>query len=138
MSAKGKCLCGAVTFTAEEVDTHAHICHCSMCRNWSGGPFMSATVGNVKFTGEEHIKSYRSSEWAERGFCAECGTNLFYRLVEPSTYIMCTGAFEDADQFSIGGEIYVDEKPKGYDFAGDHQRMTGAEFMKSIGMDPEA
>ena len=98
---------------------------------------MAASVGKVAFTGEEHLKRYRSSDWAERGFCAECGTNLFYHLIEPSSYVLCTGSFDDADQFSLAGEIYIDEKPKGYDFAGDHPRLTGAEFLKSIGMDPE-
>lgn len=137
MSGKGKCLCGAVTFTAEKVEPHVHACHCSICRKWSGGPMLAATVESVKFAGADHIKSYRSSDWAERGFCTECGTNLFYRLVEPNVYIMCTGAFENSEQFSLGGEIYIDEKPKGYNFAGDHERLTGAEFMKSIGMAPE-
>ena len=32
------------------------------------------------------------------------------------------------------GEIYIDEKPGGYDFAGEHPRLTGEEFMQSIGL----
>lgn len=133
MSATGKCLCGAVTFTAENVDPHVHACHCSMCRGWTGGPMMAASVGSVEFTGEDKIKRYQSSDWAERGFCAECGTSLFYHMKAPSTYMMATGCFDDAEQFSLAGEIYVDEKPSGYDFAGDHSRLTGAEFLASIG-----
>ncbi len=136
MSTKGKCLCGAITFEAEEVDPHVHACHCSMCRNWTGGPLMAATVKNISFGGEEKLKTYKSSEWAERGFCSDCGTSLFYHLFEPEMYLMCTGSFEDGDQFSLDGEIYVDEKPKGYDFAGDHPRLTGEEFLKSMGVDP--
>lgn len=134
MSATGKCLCGAVTFAAEDVEQHVHACHCSMCRNWTGGPMLSAQVGSITFTGEEHIKHYASSEWAERGFCAECGSNLFYRLLEPEMYIVATGAFDDVEQFDLAGEIYIDEKPDGYAFAGDHPRMTGAEFMASMGV----
>ena len=133
MSATGQCLCGAVKFTAEDVDTHVHACHCSMCRNWTGGPMQAAQVGNVEFSGEEFIKRYASSDWAERGFCTECGTSLFYRLKEPEMYMMPTGAFDDADQFELAGEIFIDEKPSGYSFAGDHPRMTAAEFMASIG-----
>ena len=132
-SATGKCLCGAVTFTAHDVDTHVHACHCSMCRKWGGGPNLSAEVGSVSFSGVEHIKRFNSSEWAERGFCTECGTNLFYHLKEPEKYIMCGGAFDDAEQFSLTGEIFIDEKPATYDFAGDHPRMTAAEFMASVG-----
>lgn len=135
MSATGHCLCGAVTFTAQEVDTHVHACHCSTCRNWTGGPMQAAQVGSVSFQGEDKIKCFASSEWAERGFCGECGTSLFYRLKEPEMYMMATGCFDDAEQFSLAGEIYIDEKPGGYDFAGEHPRMTGAEFMASLGMD---
>ncbi len=129
----GKCLCGAVTYTAREVDKHVHACHCSMCRGWTGGPMLAASVGSIEFDGEEHIKRYQSSEWAERGFCSRCGSSLFYYLKPQDMYIVATGTFDDAEQFKLEGEIYVDEKPSGYDFAGDHPRMTGEEFMASMG-----
>jgi hypothetical protein len=67
MSASGKCLCGAVTLVAQEVDPHVHDCHCSMCRGWTRGLMLAAAVGSVSFTGEGHIKRYCSSAWAERG-----------------------------------------------------------------------
>ena len=94
---------------------------------------LAAEAGDVEFQGAEHIKVYDSSAWAERGFCSECGTNLFYRLKETGRHILCTGAFDDQTQFDLVGEIYVDEKPPGYAFAGDHPRMTGEEFLASIG-----
>src|SRR5687768_16408905 len=72
-SMSGHCLCSAVKFTAEKVETHHHICHCGMCRRWAGGPVFGASASGVKFEGEEHITRYASSEWAERGFCSRCG-----------------------------------------------------------------
>ncbi|MEM9621559.1 MAG: GFA family protein [Pseudomonadota bacterium] len=132
MSATGKCLCGKVTFTADNVENHVHACHCSMCRGWTGGPMLAASVGSVSFAGEQYVKRYASSEWAERGFCGECGTSLFYRLKEPEMYMMAIGAFDDAEQFAVAGEIYIDEKPAGYAFAGDHPRLTGEEFLASM------
>ena len=42
---------------------------------------------------------------------------------------MCVGAFDDASAFELVGEIYVDEKPPGYAFAGDHPRQTGEQFL---------
>ncbi len=128
----GRCLCGKVSYTATEPDTHVHGCHCSMCRRWCGSSMLAAEVASVAFDGEEHIRRYRSSDWAERGFCGECGTNLFYRLIEADKYIMSLGSFDDAAPFELAGEIFVDEKPAGYAFAGDHPRMTGAEFMASL------
>ena len=66
------------------------------------------------------------------GFCSECGSNLFYHLKEADRYIMCTGTFDDQSVFELVGEIYIDEKPPGYDFAGEHPRQTGEEFMASL------
>ena len=135
MSHTGRCLCGAVTFSAESVDHHVHACHCSMCRSWSGGPLLSAQAGGVTFTGDE-LRRYASSEWAERGFCGKCGSSLFYHMPEPDIYVISTGAFDKQDEFTLAGEIYIEEKPPAYDFAGDHPRQTGEEFLASIGMGP--
>lgn len=133
MAATGKCLCGAVTFTAEQVETAVHGCHCSMCRAWAGAPLLATMVQGVSFGGAEHIVRYDSSDWGERGFCGRCGANLFYRLKEPDQYMLCMGAFDDQSAFHLAGEIYVDQKPPGYDFAGDHPRQTAAQFLASIG-----
>lgn len=137
MTATGSCLCGAVRFSADNVDSEVHACHCSKCRHWSGGPAFAVGVGSVKFEGEDHIRRYESSAWGERGFCGTCGTNLFFRLKEADHYLMTMGNFDDQSAFRLVGEIYVDEKPSGYDFAGDHSRMTGAQFLASIAP-PEA
>ncbi len=120
MDGAGKCLCGAVQFEAKDIDIHIHACHCSMCRKWNGGPAMAASVGSVTFAGEENITRYASSDWAERGFCKQCGSNLFY-LLKPNRYIMWSGAF-DEQPFELEGEIFCSEKPGWYDFAGDHPR----------------
>lgn len=132
MDRTGRCLCGQVSFTAREVDPLVHACHCTICRRWAGGPVFAAAVGSVTFEGAEHIGRYDSSEWAERGFCTRCGSNLFYRLKDNDHHILCVGAFDDPAPFTLGGEIYVDEKPALYDLAGDHPRQTGAEFMASL------
>lgn len=132
MAATGRCLCGAVTYTAQGVDSDVHSCHCDMCRRWSGGPGMAASVASVEFQGVDDIARYDSSEWAERGFCRRCGTNLFYRLKAADHYVLWMGTFDDQTPFRLAGEIYIEEKPASYDFAGDHPRLTGAEFMASL------
>ena len=124
--------CGAVTYTAEDVETDIHSCHCGMCRRWTGGPAFAASVGKVIFESEQNITRYGSSAWAERGFCNRCGTNLFYRLKEADHYVLWMGTFDDQAPFNLKGEIYIDEKPLVYELAGDHPRMTGEEFMASL------
>jgi hypothetical protein len=122
-----------VTFTADGVERHVHACHCSMCRAWAGSPMLAATAGSVSFRGEEHIVRYDSSEWGARGFCGRCGSSLFYHLKPADQYMIAIGAFDDQSTFELAGEIYVDEKPPGYDFAGEHPRQTGEEFLASLG-----
>lgn len=132
MKATGRCLCGSVTFTAEDVESGFHVCHCSMCRRWSGGPLFSIGVGKVRFDDETHLERFESSAWAERGFCRRCGSSLFYRLKAADQYVINLGVFDDQSPFTIASEIYVEDKPPGYHFAGDHPRMTGEEFLKSL------
>lgn len=133
MSMTGKCLCAAVKFTVHEAETGFHSCHCATCRRWSGGPAMAAAVSEPDFEGIENIARYASSDWAERGFCKLCGSHLFYYLKPRNQYMMWTGAFDDPTAFRMSGEIFIEEKPPGYAFAGEHPRMTGEDFMRAMG-----
>lgn len=132
MIANGKCLCGAVTFAAREIETGLHVCHCSMCRRWTGGPTFSVNAASVEFEGDANISRFDSSPWAERGFCARCGSSLFYHLKQSDHYILHLGSFDEQSAFSVASEIYIEDKPQGYDIAGAHPRLTGEEFMASL------
>ena len=132
--ARGRCLCGAVRFEADGVETDYHACHCGMCRRWSSGsPFFGASVKAVRFTGSEHLGRYASSDWAERGFCRVCGSTLFYFLKPSSEYSMSVGAFDDDTAFRLTREIFIDHKPAGYDLAGDRCRLTEREVLAEHG-----
>ena len=126
-SITGKCLCGAVRYSAASAERHHHACHCGMCRRLSGGPVLASAATDVSFEGAGNITRYRSSDWAERGFCKQCGSHLFYHLVPLDLYMMCVGSFDDTAPFALASEIFIDEKPAGYAFEGDHPRLTGAE-----------
>ncbi|AZZ91056.1 GFA family protein [Hahella sp. KA22] len=130
----GQCLCGAVKVAARNVNPEYHACHCGMCRRWNGGPSMAISAQEAVFEGEDSITAYDSSEWAQRAFCKHCGTNLYYHLKPTGEKYLWSGLFDDQSQFKMAGEIYIDHKPAGYAFAGDHPRMTEDEFLKSIGM----
>jgi hypothetical protein len=102
-----------------------------MCRAWSGGPAFVAVVDGIEFEGGA-ISRYQSSSWGERGFCARCGSNLFYRLKKSDRYYVSMGAFEDQTHFELADEIYIEEKPSAYDFVGHHPRLTREEFLASL------
>lgn len=127
MALTGRCLCGAIRFTADDVEVHHHACHCEDCRRWVGGPFLAAACGSVAFEGADMLVRYASSTWAERGFCRACGTTLFYYLRPAERFMMSVGSFDDPAPFELVREIFIDRKPPGYAFAGDHPRWTAAE-----------
>lgn len=81
----------------------------------------------VAFEGEEHIATFRSSEWAERGFCRSCGTHLFYRLKEESFYAIPVGLFDGDGAWTLSEQIFIDQKPAFYSFAEKTKNLTGEE-----------
>ncbi|GHE97190.1 aldehyde-activating protein [Aliiroseovarius zhejiangensis] len=126
----GKCLCGAVTFHATAKDPSIGACHCEMCRRWSSGPFFEITCQNVDFKGADNITTIRSSDWAERGFCNRCGSNLFYRILETDEYQMSAGLLNDTTNMSLTLQVFTDSKPHYYTLADKTQMMTGAEVFE--------
>jgi hypothetical protein len=131
-SATGRCLCGNVTVSLALADRF-DVCHCSTCRRWGGGPMFAVEAdGEVRFDGADHIEVFESSDWAERGFCRHCGTHLFYRLKEPVHYALPVGLLDDPGALRFDKEIFVDEQPDSYSFAGDRRRMTGEEVFEEF------
>ena len=124
---KGRCLCGAIGITAPD-NTEMNACHCGMCRRWGGGPTLSVHCGpGVQIAGTERIRTYRSSDWAQRAFCSSCGTHLYYQLIGSNEYALSVGLFQDGPEFRMHEQIFIDMKPAGYEFANDTPRLTEAE-----------
>lgn len=82
----------------------------------------------VTFEGEDHISVFASSDWAERGFCRNCGTHLFYRLKEAGQHMVPVGLFDDDEGLEFGTQVFIDEKPRYYAFSNETKNMTGAEI----------
>ena len=135
---RGQCLCGAVRFEVDVPERTYSICHCSMCRRWSGGPLMSVHCPEprTEWLNDEGLTWYQGTPWAQRGFCSRCGSSLFWRLAqEPEgMLIVSIDALDGAAGFALDRHIYSDAKPDRYDFADDCARVTEAELMKELGL----
>ena len=128
LQGKGSCLCGAVKVEALSMNPNVGACHCNMCRKWTGGPLLAVDCNQqVTIFGEEHVSIYSSSAWAQRGFCSQCGTHLFYKLLQNGQYIMPAGLFDLEESLTLEHQIFIDEKPDYYCFENDTKKMTGAE-----------
>jgi hypothetical protein len=73
----GGCQCGAVRFRAVRFG-RSSVCHCRMCQKAFGGFFGAlVTAHGLEWT-RGAPKHFASSNLAQRGFCADCGTPLTY------------------------------------------------------------
>jgi hypothetical protein len=125
MMKTGSCLCGAVKYEAQNLrDVIA--CHCLQCRKQTGN-YMSATAADdvdFKLTEERGLKWYRSSSSAQRGFCSECGSVMFWRG-EGKNYVAITaGSLDGPTGLKLSGHIFCSS-------AGDYYEITGGDFQKA-------
>jgi hypothetical protein len=128
--AKGRCLCGNVTITVKDVENKFGACHCDMCQVWTGGPQFGIGCGtNVEIEGKEYVTTFNSSPWAERAFCKECGTHLYYRVKQSGDYRVLAGFLKDiSPKFDI--QFFIDKKPEYYTFADQTNVMTEKQIME--------
>lgn len=127
----GHCLCGAVRLVAHGMERELGACHCKRCQRWSGSALVVASVpeDGLEVEGLQAVSIHVVPGRAERAFCRICGSSLWFRYLDRphATYDVCVGLLDDTSGLPLTHEIYVDVKPDGYAFAGDHRRETGAE-----------
>ncbi len=127
----GKCLCGKVELIAVLKNNYFDVCHCKMCQSWGGGPAVAVEITfDSKWVGEEHIKRYDSSDWAQRGFCSHCGSHLFYQLKDKSYQNIPMGLLQNPPNLKFKSQIFIDKKPDCYFFGNQTENLTEEDFYK--------
>ena len=99
MELSGGCQCGAVRYRTTQILDNAHVCHCRMCQKAAGNFFMAlvgAPLDSFQWT-RGTPSSFKSSEHVERGFCAHCGTPLFYDGLASAHINVTLGSLDDPD-----------------------------------------
>lgn len=140
MELQGHCLCGEVRVTIPELSEEITVCHCHMCQKFFGGPFLSLAgvlPKDVEISGEEQIQRYLSSEWAERGFCKQCGSSLFYHSLTDDEYYFPAGLFAEIDQAKLTTEIFYDQKPAFFYYQEPTEKLTEEAFLQKHFADSE-
>ena len=117
----GRCECGAVAFEVKHVRDTVTVCHCSQCRRTSGHLWASthAAFDDLTFTQDSGLRWYVSSETAKRGFCAKCGSSLFYRMNGERGIGIAAGCLDVTNGLRIGKHIYVASKGDYYPVPAD-------------------
>ncbi len=104
--ARGGCQCGAVRYRIAAGPAKSVVCHCRMCQRASGNafaPLMEVPSARIDWTGAP--AEWASSDIAVRGFCATCGTPLYYRSGETTEIMAGTiappFAFRPIEQIAV-------------------------------------
>src|SRR5262245_8799789 len=109
---KGSCLCRAVSFEVIGDLPGPDACHCSQCRKQSGHFFASTDVprSSVTIHGSENITWFHSSEKVRRGFCATCGSSLFWDPAHRDRIAIAMGSFDQPTGARLAKHIFVADK----------------------------
>ena len=114
---KGSCLCGAVRFEVGEPLTPPTACHCTQCRKQSGHVWAATDVPRaaLKLEGADNLTWFHASANVRRGFCATCGSFLFWDPDGRDTISIAMGAFDKPTGARLERHIFVADKGDSYD-----------------------
>lgn len=109
----GGCLCGAIRYETAGDAVFMGNCHCRDCQKSSGGAFTPAIFmpeSAVKIVGEAKFYDSMadSGKKVSRGFCPQCGSQLF---VKSERYLgligLRAGTLDDPSQFKPRVDIFT-------------------------------
>lgn len=117
MAYTGRCLCGAVRFTAEAEPVASRACWCRDCQYWAAGnAALNVVFPAAGFTIEgettDYVSDANSGNRMHRRFCPKCGTPLF-SVAEPRPHLIIVraGALDDPDVRQPRGTIWTASAP---------------------------
>ncbi len=114
----GGCLCGAVRFTLRGALSAPVACHCVQCRRQSGHFWASGNVAKADLElhdPEAQLRWYQASAKVRRGFCARCGSFLFWEPLARGWTSVAMGAIDGATGLRLQRHIFVAEQGDYYD-----------------------
>ena len=113
----GGCACGAVRYRVQGPLREVVGCHCETCRRTSGHHVAAthAAWTDLRFEVERGLAWWRSSGFAQRGFCRHCGGNLFYRRDDAVQVAIMAGSLDTPTGLRLARHIFVGEAGDYYD-----------------------
>jgi hypothetical protein len=108
----GGCYCGRVRYRAKGVSPEVTECHCSQCRKQAGHRYAStgARTSDIEIDGGDNITWFRASPEAERGFCATCGSHLFWKRSDKDYSSILAASLDAPSGLRLAKHIFVEDK----------------------------
>ena len=110
---RGTCLCGGVRFSISGPLRDIVVCHCGQCHQWHGQAawYTQAETDDIHFESRASLKWHRSSDSARRGFCADCGSSLFWSPDDSSRWSITAGSLDKSTELKVCAHIFCENKP---------------------------
>lgn len=117
--ATGGCLCGGVRYAIAGELGRPISCHCEQCARTSGHVAAMANCATADLTLlESHTLAwFRSSASVERGFCARCGGNLFWRAEPGDETYVTAGTLDRPTGLRLAEHIFVGSRSDYYELS---------------------
>ncbi|MEM9844981.1 MAG: GFA family protein [Pseudomonadota bacterium] len=112
---RGSCMCGDIAFVVEGDVKGPSVCHCPQCRKQSGHLWSSAYAPEPAVKIEGPVSWYEASATAKRGFCARCGSFLFWKAHDEDTMSFALGAIDGDTGITLEKHIFVGGKGDYYE-----------------------
>jgi hypothetical protein len=113
-SLMGGCLCGAVRYEASGMPIFSGNCHCRDCQRSSGGAytpaiFMPEEAVAIQGTVKYFESKADSGNSISRGFCPNCGSQMFAKLEKlPNMLGLRAGTLDEPANYRPNVDIYTD------------------------------
>ena len=122
--ATGRCLCGAVRYQVDGPLRDVLICHCEECRRWHGHVSACTAARRedlvlIESDGLRWIDSPHSDADARRGFCAQCGSSLFWDAPDRPTVSIAAGTLDETAGLRVSAHWYVSQAADYYQLPED-------------------
>jgi hypothetical protein len=127
---QGGCECGAVRYAVAGPLRPIVACHCSQCRRVTGHflPATAARRSRLTLLKDQGLKWYASSDAARRGFCAECGSTLFWEPHGRDHISIAAGTLDDSRDLAIVCHIHVADKGGYYNIEPGVPQVADGQF----------
>ena len=107
----GRCLCGAVTYSADAEPVVHAVCHCADCQRQTGNPFsvVVAVPSSALSVEGSTLASFATNDGkTERKFCSACGSPIFSAAAAaPQLAFIKAGSLDDASWLEPAVEVWT-------------------------------
>lgn len=112
---EGGCLCGGVRYRVTGPLRDITTCHCGECRRTHGGaaPYTACPDDQLELlvdVGLAWIESPHSTTNAVRGFCANCGSSLFWKAPDRDYTAIAAGSVDEPSGLHSIDHIWWDAR----------------------------